>query len=59
LNAAVPTGGRKWGRLVFKMILARLWPLAALLLIHAGSAGAQQASRSPNLNLGDAVVTGF
>jgi hypothetical protein len=42
-------------------IIARLWPLLLLVLfhLHSGNAGAQQPDRSPSLNLGDAVVTGF
>ena len=42
-------------------IIARLLPLAllCLFLFLSGNAGAQQPDRPPNLNLGDAVVTGF
>jgi hypothetical protein len=40
-------------------IIARLLPLALLCHLVSGSAGAQQPDRPPNLNLGDAVVTGF
>ena len=40
-------------------IIARLLPLLLLCLFHSGGAIAQQPSRLPNLNLGDAVVTGF
>ena len=40
-------------------IIARLLPLLALVFFHANDAGAQQPNRPPNLNLGDAVVTGF
>src|SRR4051812_5631500 len=40
-------------------IFARLLPLALLCHMVSGSAGAQQHDRPPNLNLGDAVVTGF
>jgi uncharacterized repeat protein (TIGR01451 family) len=40
-------------------IFARLLPLALLCHLFSGNAGAQQSDRPPNLNLGDAVVTGF
>jgi hypothetical protein len=40
-------------------IIARLLPLVLLCVLLSGSAGAQQPDRPPNLNLGDAVVTGF
>jgi hypothetical protein len=40
-------------------IIAQLLALIALLLVHPGSAGAQQPNRAPSLSLGDAVVTGF
>ena len=40
-------------------IIARLLPLLLLVFFHANDAGAQQPNRPPNLNLGDAVVTGF
>jgi Domain of unknown function (DUF5979) len=40
-------------------IITRLLPLLALVFFHANDAGAQQPNRPPNLNLGDAVVTGF
>ena len=42
-------------------IIARLLPLLLLVVfqLHSGNAGAQQRDRSPSLNLGDAVVTGF
>ena len=42
-------------------IIARLLPLLLLVVfqLHSGNAGAQQPDRSPSLNLGDAVVTGF
>jgi hypothetical protein len=40
-------------------IITRLLPLLLLVLFHPGNAGAQQPDRSPSLNLGDAVVTGF
>jgi hypothetical protein len=43
-------------------IITRLWPLLLLVIFHLfypGIAGAQQPDRSPSLNLGDAVVTGF
>jgi hypothetical protein len=42
-------------------IITRLLPLLLLVLfqLHPGNAGAQQPDRSPNFNLGDAVVTGF
>lgn len=43
---------------MFKCI-ARLLPLLLLCLFHSGFANAQQPNRTPNLNLGDAVVTGF
>jgi hypothetical protein len=43
---------------LFRM-LTRLLPLALLCHLASGSAGAQQSDRPPNLNLGDAVVTGF
>jgi hypothetical protein len=39
--------------------IAQFFGLLALLLIYAGSVDAQQPARSPSLNLGDAVVTGF
>ena len=42
-------------------IIARLLPLLLLVVfqLHSGNAEAQQPDRSPSLNLGDAVVTGF
>ena len=40
-------------------IIARLLPLLLFAFFHANDAGAQQPNRPPNLNLGDAVVTGF
>jgi hypothetical protein len=42
-------------------IIARLLPLLLLVVfqLHSGNAGAQHPDRSPSLNLGDAVVTGF
>jgi hypothetical protein len=43
-------------------IITRLLPLLLFVvfqLFHPGNAGAQQPDRSPSLNLGDAVVTGF
>jgi len=40
-------------------IIARLLPLLLLVFFHANDARAQQPNRPPNLNLGDAVVTGF
>jgi hypothetical protein len=40
-------------------IFTRLLPLALLCHLVSGNAGAQQPDRPPNLNLGDAVVTGF
>ena len=40
-------------------ISARLLPLLLLVFFHANDAGAQQPNQPPNLNLGDAVVTGF
>ena len=40
-------------------IIARLLPLLLLGQILSGGATAQQRDRSPNLNSGDAVVTGF
>ena len=40
-------------------IITRLLPLLAFAFFHAHDAGAQQPNRPPNLNLGDAVVTGF
>ena len=42
-------------------IIARLLPLLLLVVfqLHSGNAEAQQGDRSPSLNLGDAVVTGF
>ncbi len=40
-------------------MMTRLLPLVLLCQFHSGSAGAQQPDRPPNLNLGDAVVTGF
>ena len=42
-------------------IIARLLPLLLLVVfyLHSGNAEAQQPDRSPGLNLGDAVVTGF
>jgi hypothetical protein len=40
-------------------IIARLLPLLLFVFFHANDAGAQQPNRPPNLNLGDAVVTGF
>jgi uncharacterized repeat protein (TIGR01451 family) len=43
---------------LFRMF-ARLLPLALLYHLVCGSAFAQQADRPPNLNPGDAVVTGF
>jgi hypothetical protein len=39
-------------------VITRLLPWFLLVLFHHG-AGAQQPNRPPNLNLGDAVVTGF
>lgn len=39
--------------------IKRLLPLLLLGQILSGSANAQQNNRTPNLNLGDAVVTGF
>src|ERR1035437_9890592 len=44
---------------VMSKIITRLLPLLALVFFHANDAGAQQPNRPPNLNLGDAVVTGF
>lgn len=38
--------------------ITRLWPLFLLVCVYPGNVGAQQ-SHSPDLNLGDAVVTGF
>jgi hypothetical protein len=46
------------GRALSK-IIARLLPLLLLGQILSGGATAQQRDRSPNLNSGDAVVTGF
>ena len=43
-------------------IITRLLPLLLFVVFHLcypGNAGAQQPDRSPSLNLGDAVVTGF
>ena len=40
-------------------VIARLLPLLLLVLFQPGSAGAQQPDHPPNLDLGDAVVTGF
>jgi hypothetical protein len=40
-------------------IIKQLLPLLLLFYFHPGSVGAQQHDRPPNLNLGDAVVTGF
>jgi uncharacterized repeat protein (TIGR01451 family) len=40
-------------------IFTRLLPLMLLCHLVSGSAAAQQPDRPPNLNLGDAVVTGF
>ena len=40
-------------------IITRLLPLLLLVLFQPGSAGAQQPDHPPNLDLGDAVVTGF
>jgi hypothetical protein len=40
-------------------IFARLLPLVLLCVLLSDSAGAQQPDRPPNLNPGDAVVTGF
>jgi hypothetical protein len=40
-------------------IIKRLLPLLLLLQFPPGSAGAQQRDRPPNLNPGNAVVTGF
>jgi uncharacterized repeat protein (TIGR01451 family) len=40
-------------------IFARLLPLILFFHFFPGSAGAQQPNGPPNLNLGDAVVTGF
>ena len=40
-------------------ITPRLFPLVLLCHLFSGSAAAQQPVRPPNLNLGDAVVTGF
>jgi hypothetical protein len=43
-------------------IIKRLLPLLLLVvfqLFYPGNAEAQQPDRSPSLNLGDAVVTGF
>jgi hypothetical protein len=47
----------KTGEIVSNIIM-RLLPLV-LICVVCGSAAAQQADRPPNLNLGDAVVTGF
>src|ERR1043166_3375506 len=44
---------------VMSKIIAQLLGLFALLVVLPNSAGAQQTDRPPNLNLGDAVVTGF
>jgi hypothetical protein len=40
-------------------IITRLLPLLLLVLFHPSSASSQQTDRPLNLNLGDAVVTGF
>lgn len=48
--------GRQRGGILSKFIALLLPPL---LLFHSAIAGAQQPDRSPSLNLGDAVVTGF
>jgi hypothetical protein len=40
-------------------IITRLLPLLLLLIVNPGHSQAQQANGPPNLNLGDAVVTGF
>jgi hypothetical protein len=40
-------------------IITRLLLLPLLILFHVDSAGAQQRDRTPNLKLGDAIVTGF
>jgi hypothetical protein len=39
--------------------LARLLPLLLLVCLYPAAVGAQQPNRIPQLNLGDAVVTGF
>jgi von Willebrand factor type A domain/Domain of unknown function DUF11 len=47
------------GRRALSKIAARLLPLLLLCHLFAGGAGAQQPNPLPNLNVGDAVATGF